>query len=62
MKKVILAAISVVALLAMSCSNDEITVVKDDKVNDVNVSVSLSNFFSSYNFNDTKHNRQVTDA
>ncbi len=62
MKKVMLAAISVVAMLVVSCSNDEITVVKDDKVNDVNVSVSLSNFFSSYNFNDTKHDIQVTDA
>lgn len=61
MKKIMLAAISMVALLAASCSNDEITVVKDDKVNDVNVNVSLSNFFSSYNFNDTQHNHQVTD-
>lgn len=62
MKRIILAAISVVALLAVSCNNDEITIVKDNKVNDVIVNVSLNNFFSSYNFNDTKHDIKVADA
>ena len=62
MKKILFAAISLVMiLLTTSCSNDEIIVEKDTKVNDVNVTVSLSNFFSSYNFYDTQHDINVND-
>ena len=49
------------SLLLSSCKNDDILVEVNDNVNDVNISVSLSNFFSSYNFNDTRHDVTVTD-
>lgn len=52
MKKIFFAALALTALLFTSCENDDIEIVVKDSSN---VSVSLSNFFSSYDFQDTKH-------
>lgn len=49
------------AIFITACSNDDILIYTHDSVNDVNVTVSLSNFFSSYNFQDTRHDISVTD-
>lgn len=57
MKKSIIAIIAGLVLLT-SCSNDDINT---SNANDVNVTVSLSNFFSSYNFQDTQHNRDIAN-
>lgn len=48
-------------ILSSSCSNEDILIDVNDNVNDVNITVSLSNFFSGYNFNDTHHDISVTD-
>lgn len=61
MKNVVYSAFCGLALLATSCSNDDILIDKNDNVNEVNVNVSLSNFISSYNFNDTRHDISVTE-
>lgn len=61
MKKILLFTFSFVVLLVTSCTNDDIVIEVNDSVNEVNVSVSLSNFFSSYNYNDTYHGVSVTD-
>lgn len=60
MKKVLFAALTFIVLLS-SCSNDDIIIEKNDSINDVNVSVSLLNFFSSYNFYDTRHDIDVSE-
>ena len=61
MKKYIFAALSAVLVLGTSCTNDEIVVEADHKTNSVDVTVSLSNFFSSYDYYDTKHDINVQD-
>lgn len=62
MKKTLLfIAFCFVAFLMSSCSNDDIVINVNDSVNEVNVSVSLSNFYSSYNYNDTRHDIKVTE-
>lgn len=61
MKKFLFIAFLFGSLLSISCSNDDIIIEANDNVNEVNVSVSLSNFFSSYDFNDTRHEITVTD-
>lgn len=47
-----------IALFFASCSNDPIEVVTTQPVS---LTVSLDDFFSSYNFNDTKHNIKVSE-
>ncbi|MBO5630782.1 MAG: hypothetical protein J5965_17085 [Aeriscardovia sp.] len=62
MKKIIFAAVSLLIFLSVtSCTNDDIVINTDNKVNDVNVTVSLSNFFQSYNYNDTYHGIEVSE-
>lgn len=60
MKRIFFSALLVFAFVT-SCKNDDIIIVKNDSVNEVNVNVSLSNFFSSYNYNDTRHDISVTE-
>ena len=55
MKKFLYSLLGFAALFTASCTNDDINIEKRDSVNDVNVTVSLSNFFSSYNYEDTRH-------
>ena len=57
-KKISLVIFSMIALFFASCSNDPIEVVTTQPVS---LTVSLDNFFSSYNFNDTKHNIKVSE-
>ena len=61
MKKIILFSLSALTLLATSCSNEEILIEKDNNVNVVDVNVSLSDFFSCYTYNDTKHGISVAE-
>lgn len=61
MKKILYSVFCGLALLTASCSNDDILVEKNDNVNEVNVNVSLANFISGYNFNDTRHGISVTE-
>lgn len=58
MKKIIYTLFAFVAVLATSCSNDDIEIVTEEgKVeNAVTLTVSLSNFYAGYDFRDTKHN------
>lgn len=56
--KISLAIISIVFFFVCSCSNDPIEIIGEQTVD---VSVNLNNFFSSYNFNDTKHNIKLGD-
>ena len=57
MKKIFFAAVSILAvMMTTSCSNDDIIIESENRINDVNVSVSLSDFYQAYNFVDTKHN------
>lgn len=58
MKKLVFALIAVAAFAFSSCSNDDI----DIKNGDVTVSVSLDNFFSSYNFTDNRYNLSLSDS
>lgn len=58
MKKTIFSALCGLALFTISCSNDDIVI---ETGSDVTVNVSLSSFFSSYNFNDTYHGISVTE-
>lgn len=60
MKKIYFATLLLVAFFS-SCTNDDIDVVEDGRVNLVNVSVSLSKLFSTYNYNDTKHGITVSE-
>lgn len=58
MKKILFAAFSLVSMLFIaSCSNDDITIDKNiSKVeNAVSLSIDLTNFYSGYTFDDTKH-------
>lgn len=61
MKKILFLALYSLAVFVTSCSNEEILIVKDNSVNEVNVNVSLANFMSGYNFNDTYHDISVTE-
>ena len=61
MKKIIYIAFALAAVLVSSCSNDDILIESESKTNDVNVTISLSNLYSTYNFNDTKHDLTVTE-
>lgn len=61
MKKILFSALCGLAMITTSCDNDDILIEADNNVNEVNVNVSLSNFFSSYNYNDTKHDVSVTE-
>ena len=56
--KISLAILSLVAFFASSCSNDPIEVINSQTIE---VSVNLNNFFSSYNYNDTKHDLKLGD-
>lgn len=66
MKKILFLALCGMALFVTSCGGDDPDPSSPDggfsgtKIS-VNVEVSLSNFFSSYNFNDTKHGTSVTE-
>lgn len=63
MKQVSYIFIAALAMMTVACSNDSIDVqVEAAKLNEATVNVSLGNFFSSYNFNDTKHDIQIADA
>lgn len=61
MKKIIIAALALTAMLLTSCENDDILIEDIDTSNPVNVSVTLSDFFSSYNFHDTKHDISIAE-
>ena len=61
MKKIIFFAAAMLALLTTSCSNDDIQIDYNTRNTDVNVTVSLSNFFSGYNYNDTRNGISVTE-
>ena len=56
MKKLLYLALGGMIFFTAGCNNDDITVDTDDSVNEVEVSVSLQNLFSSYDFVDTYHN------
>jgi len=60
MKKIYFLALSLIGLLA-SCTNDDVEVYEDNTIIDVDVTVSLSEFFSGYNYNDTKHDIRVSE-
>lgn len=55
MKKLLYLALGGMIFLTTGCNNDDITVDADESVNEVAVSVSLQNLFSSYDFVDTYH-------
>ncbi len=61
MKKYLYSALCLMGLLATSCSNEDILIERDNNVNEINVNVSLSKFFSDYTYNDTKHDISVTE-
>lgn len=63
MKKIFYIIIACVTALVSSCSNEDIEVkTKASYVKDaVTVNVSLSNFFQSYDYNDTMHDLKVSD-
>ena len=61
MKKFICIVLFVGGLLSTSCTNDDITIDTNNSVNDVNITVSLSNFYQSYNYNDTYHGIEVSE-
>lgn len=63
MKKYIYAIVACAAMLFSSCSNDDIVVVTADPVvkDAVTVNIPLSKLFESYNFYDTKHNRNISE-
>ena len=62
MKKIIFSALYGLLLFTVACSNEEILIEKDNNVNDVNVTVNLSNFISNYNFRDTQHDISVSES
>ncbi|MBO5613750.1 MAG: hypothetical protein J5905_04505 [Prevotella sp.] len=61
MKKILFSALCGLAMITTSCDNDDILIEADNNVNEVNVNVSLSGLFSSYNYNDTQHDESVTE-
>lgn len=60
MKTIRLLMISLAAICAASCSNDEIEKIAEQRTNGINVTINLSNFFSSYNFYDSQHDLTPT--
>lgn len=64
MKKVIFGLMALAIGLFSSCSNDEIAIdAPEAPVKDaLTITIDLSNFFSSYNYDDTKHNIQIAEA
>lgn len=58
MKKIIFPAIAAMLMITSSCNNDDIDT---NVVNEVAVNISLANFFSSYNFTDTRNNISVAN-
>lgn len=61
MKKILFAALALTSLLFTSCENDDI-VIDMGGTNPVSITVSLSDFFSCYDFTDTKHDiSQIPD-
>ena len=60
MKKILFSVFCGMALFVSSCSNDDIIIDAVNKA-EVNVNVNLSNFFSSYNFNDTQHGVNISE-
>lgn len=63
MKKLLYAIYVALTMIATSCTNDEINVFTEEgSVKDaVVVSVSLSDFYQSYDYVDTKHNHKISD-
>ena len=53
--------IALAAVLMTSCSNDDIQIDINNRNNTVNVSVSLTGLYSSYNYNDTRHDVAVSE-
>lgn len=64
MKKILFLLLAFVAMFVASCSNEAIDIETSDPVikDAVTVNVPLSGFFSSYNFYDTKHGRDISDV
>ena len=58
MKKIFISTLFSMTFFITSCNNDDILIEEN---NEVNISVSLSNFTSGYNFNDTWHGISVTE-
>ena len=61
MKKILFTALMFTALLFTSCDNDDILIEKDDNINEVNVTVSLTNFFSNYTFQHKSSDKVLED-
>lgn len=62
MKKILFPMLVCAALmLNTSCKNNDIDIDIENDINMVNISVSLSNLYSAYNFNDTKHGIKISD-
>lgn len=62
MKKILFPMLVCAALmLNTSCKNNDIDIDIENDINVVNISVSLSNLYSAYNFNDTKHGIKISD-
>lgn len=64
MKKILFAICIALSMIATSCTNDEINVYTEEgTVKDAAIfSVSLSDFYQSYNYVDTKHNISVAES
>lgn len=61
MKKIIYSMIALAAVLMTSCTNDDIKIDINNRNNAVNLSISLTGLYSSYNYNDTRHNVKVSE-
>ena len=65
MKKIYLGLIAFTIIIFASCSNDEIKIEKQTAVvtDALTLSINLTNFYSSYNYDDTQHNiEQIAEA
>ena len=68
MKKIVFGLIAFSIIIFSSCKNDEIKIDKPiaPVVNGLTMSVDISKFFSSYNYDDTYHNlgkgNQIAEA
>lgn len=63
MKKILFAFIALGAMILASCSNEDIEITTQDPLvkDAVTVNVSLSNFYQSYDFEDTRSGLKVSD-
>lgn len=63
MKKILYTFMALVSLAVSSCSNEDIEIrtVESNVKDAVTVNISLSNFFQSYSYNDTRHDIKVSD-